>query len=89
VFGVKDEAGDPLLRAPDLLEDRRQSGHLGGGGMTFFAELELGFLGTCPYTGLADVLQRCFNGTKRSQAGSLITFGRFLPSTRYRTPTNM
>src|SRR2546425_385548 len=58
VVAVKDEAGDPLERAPDLL--KKSGGRLedfsGGGGMTFFAELELGFLGTWPYTGLADVL---------------------------------
>ena len=49
------------------------------GGMTFFAELELGFLGTFPYTGLADVLQACFNnyraGRKREAYDA---FGRFL-----------
>src|ERR1700761_3943401 len=63
IVAVKDEAGDPLERAPFLLQ--RTGGKLedfsGGGGMTFFAELELGFLGTWPHTGLADVLQSCFN----------------------------
>src|SRR6185437_14939081 len=56
IVAVKDEAGDPLERAPELL--KKTGGKLedfsGGGGYTFFAELELGFLGTCPYTGLAD-----------------------------------
>src|SRR3569833_3382595 len=78
---VKDEAGDPLERAPDLL--KKTGGKLedfsGGGGMSFFAELELGFLGTSPYTGLADVLQACFNsyraGKKREAYDA---FGRFL-----------
>jgi dihydrodipicolinate synthase/N-acetylneuraminate lyase len=81
VFGVKDEAGDPLLRASDLL--KRTGGKVadfsGAGGMNFFAELELGFLGTCPYTGLADVLQRCFNAHeagRKQEAFDL--FGRFL-----------
>ncbi|HEX4636595.1 MAG TPA: dihydrodipicolinate synthase family protein [Rhizomicrobium sp.] len=81
IVAVKDEAGDPLERAPDLLQ--KSAGRLedfsGGGGMTFFAELELGFLGTCPYTGLADVLQACFNayraGRKRDAYDA---FGRFL-----------
>jgi len=81
IVAVKDEAGDPLERAPTLLQ--RTGGKLedfsGGGGMTFFAELELGFLGTCPYTGMADVLQACFNayeaGRKRDAYDS---FGRFL-----------
>jgi dihydrodipicolinate synthase/N-acetylneuraminate lyase len=81
IVAVKDEAGDPLERAPGLLQ--RTGGKLedfsGGGGMTFFAELELGFLGTCPYTGMADLLQVCFNqyraGRKRD---AFDTFGRFL-----------
>ena len=81
IVAVKDEAGDPLERAPDLLQ--KTGGKLedfsGGGGMSFFPELELGFLGTCPYTGLADVLQACFNayraGRKREAYDS---FGRFL-----------
>ena len=81
IVAVKDEAGDPLERAPTLLQ--RTGGRLedfsGGGGMSFFPELELGFLGTCPYTGLADVLQACFNaymaGRKRDAYDS---FGRFL-----------
>jgi 4-hydroxy-tetrahydrodipicolinate synthase len=81
IVAVKDEAGDPLERAPTLLQ--RTGGKLedfsGGGGMAFFPELELGFLGTCPYTGLADVLQACFNaymaGRKRD---AYDTFGRFL-----------
>ncbi len=81
IVAVKDEAGDPLERAPDLLQ--KTGGKLedfsGGGGMSFFPELELGFLGTCPYTGLADVLQACFNayraGRKREAFDS---FGRFL-----------
>jgi 4-hydroxy-tetrahydrodipicolinate synthase len=81
IVAVKDEAGDPLERAPSLMQ--RTGGKLedfsGGGGMTFFAELELGFLGTCPYTGMADVLQVCFNdyraGRKRDAYDA---FGRFL-----------
>jgi hypothetical protein len=47
--------------------------------MTFFPELELGFLGTCPYTGLADVLQASFNAYragKKREAYDI--FGRFL-----------
>ena len=81
IVAIKDEAGDPLDRAPGLLQ--RTGGKLedfsGGGGMTFFPELELGFTGTCPYTGLSDVLQTCFNqyqaGRKRE---AYETFGRFL-----------
>jgi len=81
IVAVKDEAGDPLERAPDLL--KKTGGKLedfsGGGGYTFFAELELGFLGTCPYTGLADVLQACFNSYRASKKREAYDiFGRFL-----------
>jgi dihydrodipicolinate synthase/N-acetylneuraminate lyase len=81
VMAVKDEAGDPLERAPDLLAKTggKVEDFSGAGGMTFFAELELGFLGTCPYTGLADVLQSCFNSYragKKREAYDI--FGRFL-----------
>jgi len=81
VFGVKDEAGDPLLRAPELLQKTggKVADFSGAGGLTFFAELELGFLGTCPYTGLADVLQRCFNAYRAGRKPEAFdTFGRFL-----------
>jgi dihydrodipicolinate synthase/N-acetylneuraminate lyase len=81
IIAVKDEAGDPLERAPSLLQ--RSGGKLedfsGGGGMTFFPELELGFLGTCPYTGLADVLQQCFNAYRAGRKRDAYDiFGRFL-----------
>jgi dihydrodipicolinate synthase/N-acetylneuraminate lyase len=81
IIAVKDEAGDPLERAPGLLE--RTGGKIedfsGGGGMTFFPEMELGFLGTCPYTGLADVLQSCFNAYKAGRKTEAYDiFGRFL-----------
>lgn len=81
VIAVKDEAGDPLERAPALLQ--KTGGKLydfsGGGGMTFFAEMELGFRGTCPYTGLADVLQICFNAYMAGRKQEAYdTFGRFL-----------
>ena len=81
IVAVKDEAGDPLERAPDLLQ--KTGGKLedfsGAGGMTFFAELELGFVGTCPYTGLADVLQACFNAYRAGRKRDAYDiFGRFL-----------
>ena len=81
IIAVKDEAGDPLERAPELLQKTggRIEDFSGGGGMTFFAELELGFLGTCPYTGLADVLQACFNSYRAGRKREAYdTFGRFL-----------
>ena len=81
VIAVKDEAGDPLERAPDLL--RKSQGKLadfsGGGGRTFFAELEMGFLGPCPYPGLADVLQISFNAYRAGRKREAFDiFGRFL-----------
>jgi len=81
IVAVKDEAGDPLERGPELLQ--KAGGKLedfsGAGGMTFFAELELGFLGTCPYTGLADVLQSCFNAYRAGRKRDAYDiFGRFL-----------
>ncbi len=42
-------------------------------------ELELGFVGTCPYTGLADVLQSCFNAYRAGRNREAYDiFGRFL-----------
>jgi 4-hydroxy-tetrahydrodipicolinate synthase len=81
LVAVKDEAGDPLQRGPVL--QARTEGKLedfsGAGGHTFFAEMDEGFLGTCPYVGLSDVLQQCFNlyraGKKRD---AYDVFGRFL-----------
>ena len=81
IMSVKDESGDPLERAPELLQKTggRIEDFSGGGGMTFFAELELGFLGTCPYTGLADVLQTCFNSYRAGRKREAYDmFGRFL-----------
>ncbi|MFZ0550625.1 MAG: dihydrodipicolinate synthase family protein [Steroidobacteraceae bacterium] len=81
VVAVKDEAGDPLQRAPLLQAGThgRLENFSGSGGYTFFAELEEGFEGTCPYVGMADVLQRCFDlyqhGRKRE---AFDVFGRFL-----------
>ncbi len=81
LVAVKDEAGEPMERSASLLA--RTHGKLedfsGAGGHTFFPEMELGFLGTCPYAGLADVLQHSFDlyqsGKKREAYDA---FGRFL-----------
>lgn len=60
---VKDEAGVPLERIASLRE--RTGDQLkvfsGAGGGTMIAELERGFSGTCPYTGLADVFAASFD----------------------------
>lgn len=54
---VKDEAGDPLARVSEL---RRRTGDRlsvfsGNGVRTMITEMELGFAGHCPFTGLADL----------------------------------
>jgi dihydrodipicolinate synthase/N-acetylneuraminate lyase len=82
VIAVKDEATEsPLERGPRL--QARSGGKLedfsGGGGYTFFPEMERGFLGTCPYVGLSDVLQQCFNlyqAGKKREAFNM--FGLFM-----------
>lgn len=81
LVAVKDEAGDPLQRAPLLQTGThgRLENFSGGGGETFFAELEKGFEGTCPYVGMADVLQRCFDLYKEGRKREAFdAFGRFL-----------
>lgn len=81
LMAVKDEAGDPLQRWPSLRErvDGKLEDFSGAGGHTFFAEMEEGFLGTCPYVGLSDVLQRSFElhqAGKKTEAYD--AFGSFL-----------
>lgn len=81
LVAVKDEAGDPLQRAPLIQAGThgRLENFSGSGGHTFFAELDLGFEGTCPYVGMADVLQRCFDLYQQGRKGEAFdAFGRFL-----------
>jgi 4-hydroxy-tetrahydrodipicolinate synthase len=81
VVAVKDEAGDPLQREPMLQAgtDGRLENFSGNGGYTLFAELEEGFVGTCPFVGMADVLQRCCNLYHAGRKGEAYdVFGRFL-----------
>ena len=63
IVAVKDEAGDPLERAPELLQ--KTGGKIedfsGGGGMTFFAELELGFSGNLSLHRPGRCAADCFN----------------------------
>jgi 4-hydroxy-tetrahydrodipicolinate synthase len=60
---VKDEAGDPLQRVSELR--RRTDDQLrvfsGKGVRTMINEMELGFSGHCPTTGLADVYAAAFD----------------------------
>jgi len=60
---VKDEAGDPLARVTEL---RRRTGdrlHVfsGNGVRTMITEMELGFAGHCPFTGLADLYAAAYD----------------------------
>jgi len=60
---VKDEAGNPLER---IAEIRQKTGDQlkvfsGGGAATMITEMERGFSGACPYTGLADVFAASFD----------------------------
>jgi 4-hydroxy-tetrahydrodipicolinate synthase len=81
VVAVKDETGDPLQRSAVLIPGTggTLSDWSGAGGHTFFPELELGFQGTCPYVGMSDVLQQCYElhtAGKRREAYDM--FGRFM-----------
>ncbi|MBA2587675.1 MAG: dihydrodipicolinate synthase family protein [Alphaproteobacteria bacterium] len=60
---VKDEAGDPLGRAPQILKgtEGKLADFSGNGGHTMLAEMGLGFSGSCPYVGLADLYQSSFD----------------------------
>jgi len=78
---LKDEAGVPLERIAELR--RRTDDQLrvfsGHGGLTMLREMELGFVGTCPYTGLADVFAAAYDlwhGGRRREGCDM--FGRIL-----------
>jgi len=76
---VKDEAGDPLARAPHILgaTGGRLADFSGNGGHTMLAEMALGFSGSCPYVGIADLYQQSFDlwhAGKRKDAFDM--FGR-------------
>jgi dihydrodipicolinate synthase/N-acetylneuraminate lyase len=76
---IKDEAADPLKRAPQILSGTSLEDFSGGGGRTLLAEMESGFSGSCPYVGLSDLFQRSFDLWKagdRSRAFEM--FGRIL-----------
>jgi len=76
---IKDEAGDPLKRAPQILAGTQLEDFSGGGGHTLLAEMESGFSGSCPYVGLSDLFQRSFDLWKsgdRKEAFEM--FGRIL-----------
>jgi len=78
---VKDEAGNPLERVGQILE--RTGGKLnvfsGNGVRTMITEMERGFMGHCPTTGLSDIYAQAFDlwhaGKKRE---AFDMFGRVL-----------
>ncbi len=78
---IKDEAGNPIQRVAEIRE--RTGGKLnvfsGNGVRTMITEMERGFLGHCPTTGLADVYAQAFDlwhsGKKRE---GFDMFGRVL-----------
>ncbi|HVS52877.1 MAG TPA: dihydrodipicolinate synthase family protein [Opitutaceae bacterium] len=78
---VKDEAGVPLERITELrrLTNNEVNFFAGQGVRTMIAEMELGFMGHCPYTGLADVYAQAFDlwhAGKQREAFDM--FGRIL-----------
>ncbi len=78
---VKDEAGNPLERVAQIR--KRTDGKLnvfsGNGVRTMITEMERGFLGHCPTTGLSDIYEQAFDlwqaGNKRE---GFDMFGRVL-----------
>jgi 2-keto-3-deoxy-L-arabinonate dehydratase len=88
---VKDEAGDPLQRIGELR--RKTSDQLkvfsGQGVRTMITEMELGFAGHCPTTGLADIYAAVYDlwhAGKRNQAFDM--FGRILAFSSLGGPQN-
>jgi 4-hydroxy-tetrahydrodipicolinate synthase len=78
---IKDEAGNPLQRVGEIRE--RTGGKLnvfsGNGVRTMITEMERGFIGHCPTTGLSDIYAQAFDlwhaGKKRE---AFDMFGRVL-----------
>jgi dihydrodipicolinate synthase/N-acetylneuraminate lyase len=60
---VKDEAGDPLARITELRRRTNDEVNVfsGNGVRTMINEMELGFMGHCPTTGLADLYAATFD----------------------------
>jgi len=78
---VKDEAGEPLVRIAELRRRSRDELAVfsGRGVRTMIREIELGFAGHCPYTGLADLYAQVFelfHGGRAREAFDM--FGRIL-----------
>ncbi len=78
---VKDEAGNPLERVTEIRERTGDKLHVfsGNGVRTMITEMERGFSGHCPTTGLADIYAQAFDlwhaGKKRE---AFDMFGRVL-----------
>ncbi len=92
IVAVKDEAGDPLERAPGLLQ--RTGGKLedfsGGGGMTFFPEMELGFVAPVPIPVSPMCCRPASIPTRRAASARPMTHSAgSSPSIRCRMPMSM
>jgi 4-hydroxy-tetrahydrodipicolinate synthase len=78
---VKDEAGDPLARIPEI---RQKTGDkigvfAGKGVRIMIDELQLGFAGYCPVVGMADVYQQAFELYEQGKPREAFDmFGRIL-----------
>jgi len=89
---VKDEAGDPLARVPQILEKtgNKLAVFSGRGVRTMLDEMRLGFSGHCPFVGVSDLYQSTFDlwhSGKRKEAfdmfGRIQAFDSILGSNRY------
>jgi len=78
---VKDEAGNPLARVAEIRERTGEKLNVfsGNGVRTMITEMERGFMGHCPTTGLSDIYAQAFDlwhaGKKRE---AFDMFGRVL-----------
>jgi 4-hydroxy-tetrahydrodipicolinate synthase len=78
---IKDEAGNPLERVSEIRErtGRKLNVFSGSGVRTMITEMERGFIGHCPTTGLSDIYAQAFDlwhsGKKRE---AFDMFGRVL-----------
>jgi hypothetical protein len=60
---VKDEAANALARAPKILAltEGKLADFSGDGGHTMLTEIALGFSGSCPNVGIANLYQKSFD----------------------------
>jgi dihydrodipicolinate synthase/N-acetylneuraminate lyase len=76
---VKDEAGDPLERVTEIRKrtDGRLNCFSGRGVATMITEMELGFVGHCPFVSFADLYASAYDSYHAGQVGNAFDqFGR-------------